>query len=114
MSDDLHKHDDDHWRRLAEELGLPLDEFAPAAPRGESRSAERPPAQNEIRDAGPPPQRSERPTEEERPRRGRGRRRRGRGQDERPARDEERPPQETTPVADEAEDDMDTAPLEGP
>src|SRR5438067_12011893 len=67
MSDDLHKHDDDHWRRLAEELGLPLDEFAPAAPRGESRSAERPPAQNEIRDAGPPPQRTERPTEPERP-----------------------------------------------
>src|SRR5437763_17185262 len=67
MSDDLHKHDDDHWRRLAEELGLPLDEFAPAAPRGESRSAERPRAQNGIRDAGPPLQRSERPTEPERP-----------------------------------------------
>ena len=29
MTDDLHKQDESHWQRLAEELGLPADEFAP-------------------------------------------------------------------------------------
>jgi len=28
MTDDLHKQDESHWRRLAEELGLPADDFA--------------------------------------------------------------------------------------
>src|SRR5437870_4180248 len=33
MTDDLHQQDESHWRRLAEELGLPVGEFAPIGPR---------------------------------------------------------------------------------
>src|SRR5258708_16590747 len=51
MADDHSKNQDDHWRRLAEELGLPFDEPAPAPVREPSPPPE--PVSAKAPDAAP-------------------------------------------------------------